>query len=220
MKKTLLLSLAILLVSGTALGQGAPITGTAAVSLSGPTSIGSGQNFTVDVNVNLTGVTGTCAGTVPAVLGGYVIPVGFPTSTVRFVSSAACTSAEFGAPLDTTPAATANASGVVTITDSHATSASPTGSVCVARLTFQALGIGSVVLTPNPGTAPQPLQLSSAFQAACSSTSPAEIPFAATPFTIALFQGNIPTLGGLSLLGLTLALALAGLWALGRGGRP
>jgi hypothetical protein len=216
MKNTVLLTLAALLVSGTALGQGAPITGTAAVSLAGPSSIAAGQSFTVDVNVNLTGVTGTCPGTVPAVLGGYVIPVGFPTNRATFLSSSACTSAEFGAPLDTTPPATANASGIVAITDSHAGSASPTGLVCVARLTFQALAPGTLDPTLNPGAASQPLQLSSAFQAGCPSTSPTEIPFSVSTFSLSVLAGNIPTLGLVSLAGFTLALALAGLWALGR----
>lgn len=217
MKKTSLVAIATLLSSGLALGQGAPVTGSAAVSLSGPATATAGIPFTVDVNVNLTGVTGTCGGTVPAVLGGYVIPVGFTVGRASFVSSAGCTSAEFGAPLDTTPAATANASGVVAITDSHATSASPTGSVCVAQLTFTPIGPGALVLTPNPAGATQPLQLSSAFQAGCPATSPTTIPFTVTPFTISVTEGNIPTLGLGSLLALTAALALSGLWALGRG---
>ncbi len=217
MKKTFLVALATLLVSGMALGQGAPVTGTAVVTLTGPTTVQSGLPFTVNVNINLTGVTGTCGGTVPAVLGGYVVPVGFPLGRAAFTSSTGCTSAEFGAPLDTTPAATANASGVVAITDSHANSAAPTGSVCVAQLTFTASGAGPLVLTPNPGAAPQPLQLSSAFQAGCPSTSPTIIPFTVTPFTINVVEGSIPTLSLGSLLGLTAALALAGLWAIGRG---
>ncbi len=217
MKKTLLVAFATLLVSGTAFGQGAPITGTAAVTLTGPATVQAGLPFTVDVNIDLTGITGTCGGSVPAVLGGYVVPVGFSVGRASFSSSAACSSAEFGAPLDTTPVATANANGVVAITDSHANSSAPTGSVCVAQLTFTASGPGSLVLTLNPGAAAQPLQLSSAFQAGCPSTSPTTIPFTVTPFTINVTEGNIPTLGFGSLLALTAALAFAGLWAIGRG---
>ncbi|MBK9966109.1 MAG: hypothetical protein IPP07_14840 [Holophagales bacterium] len=217
MKKTLLVAFATLLVSGMALGQGAPVTGTAAVTLTGPATVQSGLPFTVDVNVNLTGVTGTCGGSVPAVLGGYVVPVGFPIGRATFTSSAGCTSAEFGAPLDTTPVAAANASGIVAITDSHANSSAPTGSVCVAQLTFTASGPGVLVLTPNPAGAAQPLQLSSAFQAGCPTTSPTTIPFTVAPFTINVTEGNIPTLSFGSLLALTAALAAAGLWAIGRG---
>ncbi len=217
MKKTLLVAFATLLVSGMALGQGAPVTGTAAVTLTGPATVQAGIPFTVNVNVNLTGVTGTCGASVPAVLGGYVVPVGFPVGRTTFSSSAGCTSAEFGAPLDTTPAATANASGVVAITDSHANSTAPTGSVCVAQLTFTATVPGLLALTPNPAGAVQPLQLSSAFQAGCPTTSPTTIPFTVTPFSVNVTEGNIPTLGFGSLLALTTALAAAGLWAIGRG---
>lgn len=219
MKTTIALVAALLLFpAASLLGQGTPITGTAGVSLSGPATLPApGGTVTYDVNVNLTGMTGTCNGTVPLVLAQYTIPVGFTPAVLQFASSAACTSAEFGAPLATTPAATANANGFVVINDAQANSGAPAGNVCVARLTFNVVGVQQTLLTPNPGGLAPGLDLTSAFQncAGGGTGGPATIPATSAPFTIAGGETvqTVPAADSvaLSLLGLALA---AGGWLL------
>ncbi len=213
-KATLALFAAALLVPAVPLlAQGTPIAGTAAVSLSGPGILPPvGGTATYDVNVNLAGMTGTCNGSVPLVLAQYTIPVGFSSSVLQFVSSAACTSAEFGAPLATTPAATANANGFVVINDSQANSGAPAGNVCVARLTFTVVGTSQTFLTPNPGGSAPAIDLTSAFQN-CSgggTGGPATIPSSTTPFTVIGSVQFIPTAGTLALSLLGLAIAAGG----------
>ena len=196
--------------------QGTPISGSAQVSLAGPTVLPSaGATVTFDVNVNLSGMTGTCNGSVPLVLAQYTIPVGFSPSVLQFASSSACTSAEFGAPLATTPAATANANGFVVINDSQAASGAPTGSVCVARLTFNVVGTSQTTLTPNPGGAAPALDLTSAFQSCAGGGTggPATIPATSSPITLLGAIQAVPAAGRLALSLLGLAVLASG-WLL------
>lgn len=135
----LLLALSVLLAPAVVFGQGAPFSGPATVSLSpAAQNIAPGANFTVDVMVDLTGVTGTCAGAVPAILGGYVIPIDFDNTQVTYVGVAACPTAppQFAVAPTATAAGTANANGEVAISASQADPTGPTGLICVARLTF------------------------------------------------------------------------------------
>lgn len=213
-KTTIALVAALVLFPATLLfGQGTPISGTAQVSLSGPAILPPpGVSVTYDVNVNLSGMTGTCNGSVPLVLAQYTIPVGFSPAILQFTGSSACTSAEFGAPLATTPSATANANGFVVINDSQASSSAPAGNVCVARLTFNVAGTSQTALTPNPGGAAPALDLTSAFQncAGGGTGGPVTIPATTTPFNVLSSSQLVPTAGTLALSLLGLAVAAGG----------
>ncbi|HVT03016.1 MAG TPA: hypothetical protein VHL58_06520 [Thermoanaerobaculia bacterium] len=196
MKKSCLFVI-LTLAAAAAFGQGAPITGTAPVSLVIGTSI-PGMPFTVDVHVDLTNVTGVCNTTVPAVLGGYSLPIAFTPAQATFVSAAACTDPQFSAAPTFTAPATANASGQVTIASSQVNPNAPVGNVCVARLTFQSISSGSLTVL---GTG----SLSSALQP-CVGGGPVLIPYSGS--AAAFGVGQIPTLSPLMLM--LLALALAG----------
>ena len=155
--------------------QSAPFSSLAEVTISGPVGgVQAGETFTVDVEVDLTGITGGCGSAqVPAVLGGYAIPVSFNRTQVLFVSSAACDSPQFAAAPTTTDVTSANAVGRVSIASSQSAQLAPVGNVCVARLTFQALGQpGQTVIITEPAPS-----ISSSFQT-CSAGSggPASIP--------------------------------------------
>lgn len=158
-----------------AFAQSAPFSSLAEVNITGPAgSVQAGEMFTVEVEVDLSGITGGCGGTqVPAVLGGYAIPVSFNRTQVLFVSSAACDSPQFAAAPTTTDVTSANAVGRVSIASSHSTQLAPVGNVCVARLTFQALdrpGQTVIITEPSPS-------ISSSFQTcAAGSGGPASIP--------------------------------------------
>jgi hypothetical protein len=166
--------------AGGVFAQSAPFSAPAPVSLtpSSPT-VPAGSNVTVEVIVDLTGITGRCnLAPVPAVLGGYAIPVNFDRNRLRFVSSAPCTSEEFNAQPITTTAAKANSTGQVSIASTHSNQLTPVGRVCVASLTFQATVPGSTSLLPDVnGTS-----LSSSFQTCgfTSSGGPTRIPATVT----------------------------------------
>jgi len=207
--KSLFLSIAALAIAGTVFAQGAPFAGTPApVTLTpSPASPVLGQDFTVDVNVNLSGVTGTCnAGSTPAVLGAYVLPIDFDNTRVAFVSSASCGNAQFGAPLSTTAASTANLNGTVVISDAQvASSVAPTGNVCVARLTFTPLVTGSVEMLADETDGD--FSLGSAIQA-CSESTPAAIAGEGVLASFTVTEPSaVPALSvtGLALLGLLIA---------------
>lgn len=207
MKK--LVALIITVVPAALFAQGAPIAGTANVRLSttAPAAI-VGSQVVIDVNANLTGVTGSCAGSVPAVLGGYTLPVSFNNTQLQFVSAAACTSPQYaGAPTTTAPA-TANASGQVTVTASQINQSAPTGDVCVARLTFQVIGGNGTTLTPSTSGS-----LSSAVQTCSGSpTGPASIPFTVTGVTLAPGTA-VPALSPLTIAALAMTLGAVALFS-------
>ncbi len=164
-----------LLSASVLFGQATPFSSLAEVSLSGPLAgVQAGQTFTVEVNVDLTGVTGGCGGTqVPAVLGGYAIPVNFNRTQVQFVSASGCDSPQFAGAPTTTDVAAANSAGRVSISASQPSQIAPTGNVCVARLTFQALDVpGQMIIATEPSPS-----LSSSFQTcAAGSGGPSSIP--------------------------------------------
>ncbi len=165
----------MLFATSSLLGQAAPFSSLAQVTISGAVGgVQAGQTFTVDVDVDLAGVTGGCGGTqVPAVLGGYAIPVSFDRTRVQFVSSAACDSAQFSGAPTTTDITGANAAGKVSISASQTNQLAPTGNVCVARLTFRALDVpGQVIISTEPSPS-----LSSSFQTcAAGNGGPSSIP--------------------------------------------
>lgn len=169
-------AVALSLLAGPAmLGQAAPFSSLAEVTLRGPVGgVQAGQTFTVEVNVDLSGITGGCSGTqVPAVLGGYAIPVNFNRTQVQFVSSSACSSPQFAGAPTTTDVTSANLAGRVSISASQTNQTAPAGNVCVARLTFAALDSpGEVIITTESSPS-----LSSSFQTcAAGSGGPASIP--------------------------------------------
>jgi hypothetical protein len=99
-------------------GQGAPIVGTATVTISpAPSSANVGGVVAVTLRVNLSGVSGQApnGSSTPAVLGGYQIAVAFDKTRLRFDSGSGGTSPGFsGVPTYTSPAA-ANANGSVMV---------------------------------------------------------------------------------------------------------
>ena len=189
----------------TLFAQDAPFAPSANVNVQSATvSTVAATNFTIDVHANLTGVNGVCNGnSVPAVLGGYTIPINFNQAQVQFVSAAACNSPQFNAAPTATAPATANANGQVSITASQVNQAAPTGDVCVATLTFTSVNGSGATFTPQNTTV-----LSSAFQncAGQGTGGPASIPYTTTPITIPPSTG-IPTLSQLALAALAIALA-------------
>ncbi len=211
-------SLALIIVAGvvlpcvTLVAQSAPFAGgPAEVTLTAPGPATKGATFTVDVNVDLTGITGMCGANpaVPAVLGGYVIPITFSSPDLVFVAASACTSPQFSAPPTATDPVTANAAGQLTIAASQTSETAPTGNVCVARLTFNVQPTAtSSVLTP---TAPD---LSSAFQncAGGGTGGPATIPTSGIPFA-AVLQA-VPTLSVSALALFAVLLSVVSLVAL------
>lgn len=202
MKKSFL-TVILTLAAASAFGQGAPITGTGRVSLFvAPALPPPGSSFTVDVNVDLTGVTGVCNTPVPAVLGGYSLPISFTPAQTQFVSAAACTSPQFSAAPSATAAATANATGQVTVASSQLNQTAPTGNVCVARLTFQAITSGPITpLTTG--------SLSSAFQNCTGggTSGPVAIPYTVSAAGFGL-SNPVPTLSPLMMAFLAIALAI------------
>ena len=167
------------------LAQGVPLSpGQASVTLSAPALVQSGDTFNVGLQVDLTGWTGTCGGaTVPLVLGGYALSVGFDPDEVVFVSAAGGASAPYAStPANTNPAF-ANANGAVLLNAIQSDPAAPSGLVQVAVLTFRAVaGASSAILTPEPSA----VSLSSAIQG-CSgggSAGPVSIPAAGQAITV------------------------------------
>ncbi len=155
------------------LGQGAPISGSASLSVSpSPAAVNVGGTVQVTLRVNLSGVTGEApsGSSTPAVLGGYQIAVAFDKTRLRFDSGSGGTSAGYtGAPTYTSPA-TANANGSVTVVASQTDSSAPTGNVTVATLSFTAIGSGTASVSATP------LSMVSAFQPGPPAVGPTSIP--------------------------------------------
>ncbi|MGE5277479.1 MAG: cohesin domain-containing protein [Acidobacteriota bacterium] len=143
------------------LGQGAPIVGTARVTLvASPLPGVVGTTLNVRLRIDLSGVTGVspAGATVPAVLGGYQVRVAFDKTLLRFDSASGGTATGYAAAPVTTDPAIANANGSVTLTAAQTGAYAPTGLVHVAVLSFQVLDHGAAALSPSP------LSLSTALQ--------------------------------------------------------
>lgn len=159
----LALLLAAAASAGTALGQATPAGNIALDLTPSTTSPPPGTDFTVDLSVDLSGATGSCVGSQPMALGGYSLGVQYDSSQLQLMGTGACPTApvEFAAaPVctndTTTPdAAVVTCSGVNAVAGSAVTT--PTGVVCVARLTFQNLtassGIPATIQTVHTGGA-------------------------------------------------------------------
>lgn len=148
-------------LSGLLFAQGAPIAGSARVTLiASPVPGVVGTTLNVRLRIDLSGVTGkspTGAST-PAVLGGYQARVAFDKTLLRFDSASGGTAVGYApAPIYTDPAI-ANANGSVTLTAAQTNPSAPTGLVHVAVLSFEVLDHGAATLTPTP------LSLSTALQ--------------------------------------------------------
>jgi hypothetical protein len=136
-----------------AIAQGAPIVGTAEVTLSpNPVTATSGTSVVVNLEVDLAGVTGkSSSGTnTAAVLGGYQTILLFDKTRLRLDSVAGGTSAGYTSAPTFTNVAAANASGSVTLVSSQTSPVAPTGKVAVALLSFTALATGTSMLAPMP----------------------------------------------------------------------
>jgi hypothetical protein len=208
-----LLTVGAIVIYGAPLAaQSAPFAGgPAEVRVIVPGSASPGTQLTVDVNVDLTGMTGVCGANsaVPAVLGGYVIPIAFSSADLAFVSASACTSPQFSTPPAATDPITANAAGEVTIAASQTSQTAPTGNVCVARLTF--------LVQPNASASfitPAAPDLSSAFQncAGGGTGGPAPIPAIGVPTSAGVQP--IPALSGGALALLAGLLSIAAVMSL------
>ena len=169
------------------LAQGAPISGTASVTVSpSPTSTAIGGTVQVTLQIDLTGVTGIgpSGSSTAAVVGGYQVSVTFDRTRLRFDSAAGGTSSGYtGAPTHTTPA-TANANGSVTLVASQTSSSAPTGKATVAVLSFTSIASGTAALAANPTS------LVSAFQPP--SSGPTGIPGTGHGSSVAV-SGPTPT---------------------------
>ena len=181
--------LALSLVAPPLFGQGAPISGSADLTLSpSPASAVVGGTVQVTLRVDLTGVTGKgpSGSSTAAVLGGYQIAVSFDKARLQFVSASGGASSGYtGAPTYTSPA-TANTGGTVTVVASQTSSSGPTGNVSVAVLSFTAIGSGTAALSAAASS------LVSAFQLGPPAVGPAAIPGVGGNASVTV-QGAAPT---------------------------
>ncbi|HVT03015.1 MAG TPA: hypothetical protein VHL58_06515 [Thermoanaerobaculia bacterium] len=184
-RATTVLALTFVFLSPSLFAQGAPINGTARVTLSASSSqIAVGFQTTLQVGVDLTGVTGqnSSGGRTAAVLGGYTITVTFDVSRVNFVSAAAGSTPEFPQP---TANSSPNTNGVLKITSFQTSPSGPTGVISVAALTFRAVAPGTTTVTAS---APLAGDLSTTVQ---NGAGPAGIN--STPASTNLTIGTAPT---------------------------
>ncbi len=130
---------ALLFPSRFLLAQGAPISGTASVTLStNPSSLAVGGVVQATLRVDLSGVTGVSpsGSSTAAVLGGYQVSVTFDKARLRLDSAAGGSSTGYTAAPTYTSPGVANANGSVTLVASQTSTTAPTGNVTVAVLTF------------------------------------------------------------------------------------
>jgi hypothetical protein len=170
-------------LSGALSGQGAPVSGSAKVTLvASPVPGIVGTVLNVRLRVDLSGVTGKspAGGTTPAVLGAYQVRVAFDKTLLRFDAASGGTAAGY-APVPTyTDPAIANANGAVILTAAQTNSLAPAGLVHVAVLIFQVLDHGAAALTPTP------LSLSTALQIGPPDLGLVSIPGFGVPSTVPL----------------------------------
>ena len=182
--------LALLALSATAFGQGAPIGGKALVTASPNPSLATvGDTVVVTLRVGLAGVSGMSSEgfATPAVLGGYQVSVAFDNTRLHFESATGGTTAGYSAtPVYSSPAV-ANSSGVVTLVGSQTAPTAPIGEVTVALLTFTAMAAGTATLSASP------VSLVSALQPGPPSVGPTGLPFSGAGTTVAISDTPPPT---------------------------
>ncbi|MEO6326484.1 MAG: hypothetical protein ABIT01_21370 [Thermoanaerobaculia bacterium] len=157
--------------AGIAVAQSSPTGAISLVLTPSTTTPPQTTSFTVDLNINMTAATGICTtggATVPMALGAYSLGVTFDNTKLSYVGAAVCPTAP--AEFSTVPSCNNLGSEVVcTSVNSGPNTLSPTGSVCVLRLTFtnnSATVIGPTSLgtshTPAPRSIASQLVLSPA----------------------------------------------------------
>jgi len=120
----------------------------AAISLLTANQVTVGQTFTVEIQISM-GTAKYEDGT-PAVLGGYVVPIGYDSSVVEFVSVEGGETPTFSKkPIVTNPE-TANQKGIVIATAFTTDSGQSMSSLSVAKLTFKSKKNGAAVFTIDP----------------------------------------------------------------------
>jgi len=120
----------------------------ASISLVAANQVTLGQTFTVEIQVSM-GTAKYDDGS-PAVLGGYVVPIGYDTSVVEFVSVEGGETPTFSKkPIVTNPE-TANQKGIVIATAFTTDSSQSMSSLSVAKLTFKSKKSGAAVFTIDP----------------------------------------------------------------------
>jgi|GEM_PF-1036630 len=131
--------------------------------------------FTVDVYVDLTGITG--ANSVTAALGGFAVPVAFDTGRLALQTVVAGSTGPFIAgDFVFTDIDRANARGFITVVNTHTDSATPTGIIHLAKLTFQILQPGKTIFTVDSARTIHEGSLASTYDP--SDGGPAEISYA------------------------------------------
>ncbi|HZS45536.1 MAG TPA: cohesin domain-containing protein [Blastocatellia bacterium] len=131
----------------------------ATVLVVAPTEVAKGETFTVELQVEL-GTTKFEDGTATA-LGGYVLPIGFDPSIVKFISADGGETPAFNKAPTFTNADMANEKGVVIATAFTTAIHQPMTSLSVAKLTFVAEKTGAAVFTVDPQGSPQHAALAS-----------------------------------------------------------
>ena len=176
------LCLAAFVISFTAFGQttktkkpSSPTVGKsgASISVSGPTQVANGQTFTVELLVEL-GNSKYDDGS-PALLGGYVIPVGFDPSVVELVGSDGGETPTFSRAPTVTDTDSANQKGLVIATAFIVNTPQAMSSLSVAKLTFRAKKAGAAIFTIDPQGTPQHAQLASQLHNKVSVSIPASL---------------------------------------------
>jgi len=120
----------------------------AAISLVTADQVTVGQTFTVEIQISM-GTAKYEDGT-PAVLGGYVVPIGYDSSVVEFVSVQGGETPIFSKkPIVTNPE-TANQKGIVIATAFTTDSEQSMSLLSVAKLTFKSKKNGAAVFTIDP----------------------------------------------------------------------
>lgn len=132
----------------------------ASVAVIAPTEVAVGETFTVEVQIEM-GTTKYSDGT-PAVLGGFVLPIGFDSSMVKYVGGAGGETPAFSKAPILTNADTANQKGVVIAVTVNLDSSQPMSSLSVAKLTFVAEKTGAAFFTIDPQGSQQHASVSSA----------------------------------------------------------
>lgn len=143
-----------------------------------------GREFTVDLIVGLDDAAGRNGqgALTPAVLGSYLLSVGFVPADLEFTGLENGTAAEFPWPPVSTHPAAANAAGYVSIANSQSGNVPRAGSYLVARLKFKPRRrFAASTVTAAAGTAPQAASLASAYLPGPPPAGPALIRFTLGP---------------------------------------
>jgi len=132
----------------------------ATITVVAPSQVAVGDTFTIELQVDMSAAKYQDGAS--AALGGFILPIGFDSSMVKFVKADGGETPAFAKAPIFTNANTANEKGVVIAVAFNTDSAQPMSQLSVAKFTFVAEKTGAVVFTIDPEGATQHASLTSA----------------------------------------------------------